>query len=206
MAKEVKQKTDGKKIFDTLYKFRLVIIIASIFLLGLIILFGVYGGFYASTNDVSFTAPASRDETTEYLKKFDSLNDIDSLSMTYIFSQQKKVSGTANDGWYKISFIIDSVNQDRILNVEITLLLHANWIKNFDFYSNTKTLTLSSTTEQEIYVYNTINLPKVEMWPFYVNYPVMYAKIDVTYKTDGVKTYYLRDRTLLRQTPVNGYQ
>jgi multidrug efflux pump subunit AcrB len=205
MDKELNQKKGFKGFLDWLYIHRLIVILLSVVFLALLVLLFLYINLYVTTKGISFT-PRAEEAKLDYVKKFNNKSDIKEINFTYEFTKQKRAVENSS-GYYTVKITVDKVTAN-IEAIKFTLLVHSNWVKDYDFLTQETNfpINVNQETFQDISITYDRGLPKMPLLFVFTKYPSLYFKVEVKLKNiPETKIYYLRDRQIFKSTPTLGF-
>jgi hypothetical protein len=189
------------RILDTLYKYKIIIFLSVLLILGLLALVLVYTIPYSKNKKVHFDGEVT--ETTQYITKFQKSTKFKDFNLNITWNTfvkpTKNDNGDLTGGQYSFIFKYENTSGATINSVEITPVLQTPWIDHRSLGSQVA-ISLNNTTTSTI-PYN-YELPVWPLWFVKVSDPTLYLKIVVT-KPGATPTYTITETYYVRYSLKN---
>jgi hypothetical protein len=181
-------KKDSKKSFWIwLHQNRIKLALLAFFVvLPIALVLTVYIGAYTNNQKVHFDAEVT--ETTEYIKDFTNIEDIDAFDLSIVWQELKnpvesEVDGETvlNGGFYKFNMFYTPKTNYTVNSVNVTAVLKTPW-------TDVRYIAASapiSTTVRSVQVNFNHDLPLKPLWFVEVTDPVLYLKLEYTFMAAG---------------------
>lgn len=202
------QNKENPSLMKVLFNHKLTYVILFLLLVVVGAVFFSYLNIYTKTNKIYFSEYVDLSEpeavAPAYITKFIKASDLADAKFTYKYSKGKWATlGEADvvqSGYYEFTFTMENTS-GLVDRLEVTPLVHANWVKGFHYLGSLTTV--SSTSEATGRVDYSMILPAKPAFLVQVKYPQLYLKVTVSYKaTSGREsiTYYIKDTSILKNT------